>query len=393
MGSCVHGAAVAAVAAWAFLAAGVPALAQSVTIPPVVTFADPDEPVAARMGQGFTGAARIEDGALMLERQASSTTSILSWSLDEKGKAAVSMDIVPRFDEGKSRYTKGVGLVIRYVETPERKTFYYFIVQGSGKLVAGTYDNGWTGVKSSVDAAAYAKPNGALRLSAVEDGDGVAFHVNDERVARMSARGLEGRRVGLVFKGGGTFRIDNVVMNARGERQPQALPPLDETALAPDPQGGPSTEPAPDPDPADDRPAATPDTRDDQVPLNSEPREETPQEEASPETSGDETPREGAPPPEPSRYDGAATMTGRIMAWEAACPVLRVDWPKGFAVVPEAERPAFLAALAAPRFSHEVERARREEAAKDLAPWQACAELYRATGGNVANRNEIAPAR
>ena len=313
------------------------------TFKKLTTFENPAEAMEQSLGSGFSGAAEVRDGMLVLKREASEKISLNTTELNDAEKVAVSVDIAGRFDANDGDLTTGAGIVLRYSQSPERTSFYYLLLQKDGTVTSGTFNNGMSGVRTSSSIEGY-EPGKPVRLSAVEDGGGVAFYANGERVSSLTVSGIKGRRAGLVLFGGGEFRLDNFLLDPDGSREIEGLPPLADSL------GFDEAEP--------------------QVAERSE---------------GEEEGGEGVAGANGTMLDHARAI-GRGVAYDAACPHLDADFKALFTASSDSEKkmlPQLLKWMKDPRFAEAVTSARKAVESEGLNEWQACAGLIETVGSDL----------
>ena len=117
---------------------------------------------------------------------------------------------------------------------PDAGNYYFFIVNGKGELEVGTFDGGLGGSGSSTPLADFVKPGQPVRLSVMEQDGGYAFFANGQRVSSLSSSNVSrAKGLGVLLFGGGTFQMDNLVINSKGEREPAGLPPIESVQFPP----------------------------------------------------------------------------------------------------------------------------------------------------------------
>ncbi len=373
-------AALPAAMALAVLAGVMPmAPAMAVTIPEVITFDAPDGAAVPEMIDVFDNA-RTENGLMVIDNPETGSWTNNTFAFNGDGKRAVSLDVAIEFAPGAEGNARtGAGLVIRRSDDGGTGLWYYAISNAEGYIQIGSYIEGFTGTSMSVPLPD-GRPAGApVRISAIEEGDGISVYVDDERVTTLSDSAIEGRDIGVISLGGGLIHIDNVVMNTKGDRTPPGLPPL-----SPDMKPGGTPTPTA-------RPEATPETEvaggafdfDDSDSIFGTPddADEGP-EETDTEDGSDQTDAEMI-------AEGAEGFA-RIVALERACPVLNAAWAKQLteiaATPAEASDPLTarrLALMRSPAFEEAFQAALAD--APEALPWAACLDLVAATSGAVVD--------
>jgi len=236
----------------------VPAVADTLTVPPIVTF-DGKEPIEKDMADRLEGA--VENGKLVVHPTDSQSGRKVAYTVSGDGTRVVAVDVSGNYqpDPGDESLLSGAGLVIRHNDPSQ--SYFLFIATKDGYAIRSVV-NGDFGQSMSGSLPDGVEPGGTLRLAARETGDGAEFFVNGQSVGSVSDDGVRGTDLGLIHLGKGDFTFDNFLTATDGhipQGAPEAaLTPAPGPAPAPGPQVGPAPSPAVGPVPPPLLPPANP---------------------------------------------------------------------------------------------------------------------------------------
>ena len=208
-----------------------PALADSLTIPPVITF-DGTQPIEADIAGRLGGT--VADGKLVVHPADQHGGRKVDYSLTGPGVPTASVDVSGVFDTDLSdpSLVSGAGLVMKDGGDGNAEGYFLFVVTRDSYVIK-SFANGGFGQSTTgslPDGVVAGKP---VRLAAREQGEGVEFFINGQSVGSLSDGGVTGSGMGLIHLGRGTFTFDNFAMNLKGEIAPGG--PTDVSVTEPTP--------------------------------------------------------------------------------------------------------------------------------------------------------------